>query len=189
MKSPNFGPRGLWTSLLVENDTPEVKHKPKIYDKLPGLALRKQPSFQRLESKEDKSLKLKMSNLNLSKMSAYSNYSMFSNESNESLNVDQEKSSCQTMTESVESPCSSLNFSLKKSQSMISSSTSSSKDSSIGSVIAKDKSLQSFTQGTNHKPCRHVKITNEKWTIIGLKLAWSWLKIGLKWSKIGLKLA
>ena len=92
-----------------------------------------------------------------------SNYSMFSNESNESLNTTSntepnEKSSIHTMTESVTEDTTSpispssikLNFSMmKKSQSMISSS-SSSKDSSVGSVIARDKSLQSFTQALIH---------------------------------------
>ena len=115
-------------------------------------------------SQNQLSIKVKMSNMNLSKMSAYSNYSMFSNESNESLNTssamnEAEKSSCHTMTDSVGeddtspilSPSSmKLNFSMmKKSQSMISSS-SSSKESSIGSVIARDKSLQSFTQALIH---------------------------------------
>lgn len=98
--------------------------------------------------------------MNLSKMSAYSNYSMFSNESNESLNTasNTEEKSCHTVTDSVDSTSTSsplspssikLNFSMKKSQSMMSSS-SSSKDSSIGSVIARDKSLQSFTQALIH---------------------------------------
>ena len=85
------------------------------------------------------SLKVKMSNMNLSKMSAYSNYSMFSNESNESLNTTSnteptEKSSIHTMTESVTEDTTSpispssikLNFNMmKKSQSMVSSSSSS----------------------------------------------------------------
>ena len=142
---------------LVDNDvedTPELKPR-KIYDKLPGLR-KQQNSFQRMvepgsssQQVNNSSFKAKMSNL--SKMSAYSNYSIFSNESNESLNVTEEKSSCHTVTESVESPISpgSINFSLKKSQSMVSSS-SSSKDSSTGSVIARDKSLQSFTQALIH---------------------------------------
>ena len=139
---------------LVEDneDTPELKPRKMIYEKLPGLR-KQQNSFQRMvepgAQPVNNSFKAKMSNL--SKMSAYSNYSIFSNESNESLNVTEEKSSCQTVTESMESPISpgSINFSLKKSQSMLSSS-SSSKDSSTGSVIARDKSLQSFTQALIH---------------------------------------
>ena len=137
---------------LVDNEVEDTPEKPrKIYDKLPGLR-KQQPQFQRMvepgQPHPNSSFKAKMSNL--SKMSAYSNYSIFSNESNESLNVTEEKS-CHTVTESVESPISpgSINFSLKKSQSMISSS-SSSKDSSVGSVIARDKSLQSFTQALIH---------------------------------------
>jgi len=58
------------------------------------------------------------------------------------------------VTEDTTSPISpssiKLNFNMmKKSQSMVSSS-SSSKDSSVGSVIARDKSLQSFTQALIH---------------------------------------
>jgi len=158
---------------LLEQDedaTPEVKPR-KIYEKLPGLVRRQPNNFQRMvehplpsaNASSQMSLKVKMSNMNLSKMSAYSNYSMFSNESNESLNTTSntepnEKSSIHTMTESVTEDTTSpispssikLNFSMmKKSQSMISSS-SSSKDSSVGSVIARDKSLQSFTQALIH---------------------------------------
>ena len=90
-------------------------------------------------SSSQMSLKVKMSNMNLSRMSAYSNYSMFSNESNESLNTASnteptEKSSIHTVTESVTEDTTSpispssikLNFSImKKSQSMVSSSSSS----------------------------------------------------------------
>lgn len=148
--------------LVDEEDTPELKPK-KIYEKLQtGLSVgRTRNNFHKLQDEhpnhqqQQSSLKVKMSNL--SKMSAYSTYSMFSNESNESLNIgmtSEDKSSCHTMTveEDLTSPSSSsvkLNFSLKKSQSMISSS-SSSKDSSVGSVIARDKSLQSFTQALIH---------------------------------------
>lgn len=149
--------------LVDEEETPELKPK-KIYEKLQtGLTGRTRNNFQKLQDEhsstnsQNLSLKVKMSNL--SKMSAYSTYSMFSNESNESLNIaTEDKSSCHTMTDSVEdsslttplSPSSvKLNFSMKKSQSMISSS-SSSKDSSVGSVIARDKSLQSFTQALIH---------------------------------------
>ena len=42
------------------------------------------------------------------------------------------------------------NFSLKKSQSMVSTSSSSKTSSSTGSVIPRDKSLQSFTQALIH---------------------------------------
>ena len=164
--------------LVDSEDQPEVlglrPSAKKMYDKLPGLVRRQgsnnftrmldQPPGQGQQPSLETSLKVKMSNL--SKMSAYSNYSMFSNESNESLNVDSvtepsKSSTCHsTLTESacessLISPTGSssikMNFSLmKKSQSMISSS-SSSKESSVGSVIAKDKSLQSFTQALIHQ--------------------------------------
>ena len=118
----------------------------KIFD-LTGLVRRQPNNFQRMvdhplpsaNSSSQMSLKVKMSNMNLSKMSAYSNYSMFSNESNESLNTASnteptEKSSIHTVTESVTEDTTSpispssikLNFSImKKSQSMVSSSSSS----------------------------------------------------------------
>ena len=112
-----------------------------------GLVRRQPNNFQRMvdhplpsaNASSQMSLKVKMSNMNLSKMSAYSNYSMFSNESNESLNTTSnteptEKSSIHTMTESVTEDTTSpispssikLNFNMmKKSQSMVSSSSSS----------------------------------------------------------------
>ena len=123
-----------------------------------GLVRRQPNNFQRMvdhplpsaNASSQMSLKVKMSNMNLSKMSAYSNYSMFSNESNESLNTTSnteptEKSSIHTMTESVTEDTTSpispssikLNFNMmKKSQSMVSSSSSSKvKALSLGSLF------------------------------------------------------
>jgi hypothetical protein len=153
---------------LVDEEDTGGGMSQKIYDKLPGLVKRQPNNFQRMVEPQahqqgTAGIKAKMSNMNLSKMSAYSNYSMFSNESTESLNTsgctttEAEKLSCHTVTETVEeSPADSpvsvkLNFTMKKSQSMVSSSSRSSKGSSSGgSVIPRDKSLQSFTQALIH---------------------------------------
>ncbi len=149
----------------------------KIYDKLPGL-VRRQQNFQRMVEpvpaqsstagnggSGNQAFKSKISNLNLTKLSAYSTYSMFSNESTESLNTTatndpEDKStttvdSVSTVELSPTSPASvKLNFAMKKSQSMMSSSSST--PSSNCSVLPRDRtSVPSFTQALIHAEETH----------------------------------